>query len=200
MEPETDAERGRVDVPPGGDGPHRRPWGRITAVLVVALVTITALAIAVRQPNRPPSILDVSVSSDTATVATPPTAPTALTFTAHATDPDGDSLAYSWDFGDGHKGSDTETSHVYAVPGWYIAVLTVSDGKGGVVTNDDRLLFIHVRSEPSDGAVPPSPPSPSSCPVTCVTATGLAVLAANRHTYGRGTTHRTRPSAERTSW
>jgi len=186
MEPETDAEGGRVDVPPGGDGLHRRPWGRITAVLVVALVTITALAIAVRQPNRPPSILDVSVSSDTATVATPPTAPTALTFTAHATDPDGDSLAYSWDFGDGHKGSDTETSHVYAVPGWYIAVLTVSDGKGGVVTNDDRLLFIHVRSDPSDGAVPPSPPSPSSCPVTCVTATGLAVLAANRSTAAAG--------------
>src|SRR6266704_4940746 len=180
MEPETDAERGRVDVPPGGDGPHRRPWGRITAVLVVALVTITALAIAVRQPNRPPSILDVSVSSDTATVATPPTAPTALTFTAHATDPDGDSLAYSWDFGDGHKGSDTETSHVYAVPGWYIAVLTVSDGKGGVATNDDRLLFIHVRSDPSDGTVPASPPSPSGCAVTCVGANGLAVLTANR--------------------
>jgi len=177
MEPVTDAERGRVDVPPGGDGPHRRPWGRITAVLVVALVTITALAITVRQPNRPPSILDVSVSSDTATLATPPMV---LAFTAHATDPDGDGLAYSWDFGDGHKGSDTETSHVYAVPGWYVAVLSVSDGKGGVATNDDRLLFIHVRSDPSDAAVPPSPPSPSTCPVTCVSATGLAVLAANR--------------------
>src|SRR6266705_6493418 len=129
MEPETDAERGRVDVPPGGDGPHRRPLGRITAVLVVALVTITALAIAVRQPNRPPSFTEVSVSSETAIVTTP------LTFAAHATDPDGDALTYSWDFGDGQTGSDTQPTHAYGVPGWYIAVLTVSDGKGGVATN-----------------------------------------------------------------
>src|SRR3989441_7043918 len=177
MEPEADAEGGRVDVPPGAESPHRRPWGRITAVLVVALVTITALAIAVRQPNRPPSISDASVSSDTATVATPPTP---LTFTAHATDPDGDALTYSWNFGDGGTGSGTQDSHAYAVPGWYTAVLTVSDGKGGVATNDDRLLFIHVRSASSDGAVPASPPSPSGCVITCVGTNGLAVLTANR--------------------
>src|SRR3989454_5075720 len=177
MEPETDAEGGRVPVPPGPEAPKRWPWGRITAVVVVALVTITAFAIAVRQPNRPPSITDVSVSDD---IAIAGASPTKLLFTAHATAADGDALSYSWEFGDGGTGSATRESHAYGVPGWYTAVLTVSDGKGGVATNDDRLLFIHVRSAPSDGMVPASPPSPSSCAVTCVGANGLAVLTANR--------------------
>src|SRR5438128_2562121 len=150
---------------------------RITAVVVVALITITAFAIAVRQPNRPPAMTDVSVSDD---IAIASASPTKLAFTAHATDPDGDALSYFWEFGDGGTGSGAQESHAYAVPGWFTAVLTVSDGKGGIATNDDRLLFIHVRSAPSDGTVPASPPSPSGCAVTCVGASGLAVLTANR--------------------
>ena len=150
----------------------------------MALVTITALAIAVRQPNRPPSITEVSVSSEIATVTAP------LTFTAHATDPDGDVLTYSWDFGDGQTGSEAQEPHAYGLPGWYIAVLTVSDGKGGIATNDDGLLFIHVRSDSSDGQVPTGPPSPSSCAVTCVATSGLAVLAANRSTAAAGSEFR----------
>src|SRR3989442_6305687 len=167
MEPETDGGGGRVPVPPGPEAPKRWPWGRITAVVVVALVTITALAIAVRQPNRPPSITDVSVSDD---IAIAGASPTKLLFTAHATDPDGDALSYSWEFGDGGTGSATRESHAYGVPSWCTAGLTVSDRKGGVPTNYDRLLFIHVRSAPSDGNVPANPPLPSSCAGTCVRA------------------------------
>src|SRR3989442_1697567 len=96
MEPETDGEGGRVPVPPGPEAPKRWPWGRITAVVVVALVTITALAIAVRQPNRPPSITDVSVSDD---IAIAGASPPKLLFTAHATDPGGNAPwgeVWSW--------------------------------------------------------------------------------------------------------
>src|SRR5207245_11026576 len=100
--------------------------------MVVALITITAFAIAVRQPNRPPSITDVSVSDDIAIVSG---APTKLVFTAHATDPDGDALSYSWEFGDAGTGSATQESHAYAVPGWHTAALTARDGTGGVATH-----------------------------------------------------------------
>src|SRR2546422_2172941 len=127
--------------------------------------------------------MDMVGLSEGAPRATPPDA---LAFLAHATYADGDALTYTFNCGVGQTGSDTQPTHAYGVPGWYIAVLTVSDGKGGVATNDDRLLFVHVRSNPRDGEVPPSPPSPSSCPVTCVSATGLAVLTANRSSAAAG--------------
>jgi len=65
--------------------------------------------------------------------ATPPIAlasGTNVSFTAQgASDPDGDPLTYSWDFGDGATGSGQTTSHTYADAGNYNVVVTVSDSK-----------------------------------------------------------------------
>src|SRR5438093_13358357 len=96
IESEADAEGGSVDVPLASESAPRRPWGRITAVVVVALVAITAISIAVRQPNRAPRLSDVRVRSETATTAPP----TPLPFTGHATDPDVDRLPYHRDVRD----------------------------------------------------------------------------------------------------
>ncbi|MFH0952682.1 MAG: lamin tail domain-containing protein [Patescibacteria group bacterium] len=52
---------------------------------------------------------------------------------AEATDPDGDELAFSWDFGDGGKSSERAPSHVYKKAGEYLAVLRVSDGSEEIV-------------------------------------------------------------------
>lgn len=53
-------------------------------------------------------------------------------FTASATDPDGDTLAYYWDFGDRLFGDNAATtSHSWAANGDYIVRCTVSDMKGG---------------------------------------------------------------------
>jgi cytochrome c len=64
-------------------------------------------------------------------------APLPVNFTAAATDPDaGDTVTYSWDFGDGSPASTQQNpSHTYAEPGDYTAKLTVSDGEATATRN-----------------------------------------------------------------
>lgn len=72
---------------------------------------------------------------------------TPITFTAIASDPDGDELAYHWDFGDTvvHDNS-SQVSHTWTVGGDYKVKVTVSDAKGKTatqqidVTVEDPLL------------------------------------------------------------
>jgi PKD repeat protein len=53
------------------------------------------------------------------------------TFNVSATDPDGDSVTYTINFGDGTtSGSGSQVMHTYATPSTYTATVTVSDGNG----------------------------------------------------------------------
>ncbi|MCX7085668.1 MAG: PKD domain-containing protein [Methylococcales bacterium] len=100
--------------------------GNYTAVVTVmdsfgktdqASVPVTVLA-----PNLPPVILPSATPNNGA-------APLAVQFDANATDVNlGDTLSYSWDFGDGSVVS-TETNplHIYASLGTYTAKVSVSD-------------------------------------------------------------------------
>ncbi len=73
-------------------------------------------------------------------------APLTVSFSGSgSTDPNGDSLTYSWNFGDGATGSGTSTSHTYSSAGPYTAVLTVSDGRGG---SDTATVGITVGTPP----------------------------------------------------
>ena len=57
-----------------------------------------------------------------------------------SSDPDGQSLTYDWDFGDGSPhGSGAGASHTYTTAGTYTAKLTVSDGSGGTDTQSIRI-------------------------------------------------------------
>ncbi len=73
--------------------------------------------------------------------------PLAVAFSsAGSSDPDGDPLTYSWEFGDGTAGSPAANpSHTYSAAGAYTATLTISDGKGN---SDTDTVAIDVRNPP----------------------------------------------------
>jgi hypothetical protein len=77
--------------------------------------------------NQPPSAI-ARASTINAAVGQ------AITFTATAADPNGDALAYAWDFGDGDYSVDNAaaTTHSFSAVGEYYVEVTVSDMKGGV--------------------------------------------------------------------
>ncbi len=74
--------------------------------------------------NRPPA-LALSASATTAAVNQ------AVTFTAAASDPDGDDLAYAWDFGNGVLGPNAAAASAsWTTAGNYVVRCVVSDIKG----------------------------------------------------------------------
>ena len=158
--------------------PAKKPWGKIAAVVVVVVVIIAALALFLRPQNQPPVISQATVSSASADVGT------SLQFTGTATDPDGDTLTYSWDFGDGTTGSGATVAHAYTTPGQYIALLTVTDSKGAVVTADSggHLVFVQVKLAASAIAAPADCTS-----ATCAPGPVVSVLTASSATTQTGT-------------
>ncbi len=54
-----------------------------------------------------------------------------VNFSVSASDPDGDTLTYSWDFGDSTSGSGSSPTHQYTTAGIFTAQVTVDDGRGG---------------------------------------------------------------------
>jgi GH35 family endo-1,4-beta-xylanase len=78
-------------------------------------------AVTLSVPNTPPAI--EAIAADPLAGE----APLQVSFTAEASDADGDELGYSWDFGDGATSEQQNPTHVYEDPGSYLAELTVSD-------------------------------------------------------------------------
>jgi PKD repeat protein len=87
---------------------------------------------------------------------------TAISFAAAATDADGDTLSYAWDFGDTTTSAQQNPTKTYTTAGTYAAKVTVSDGKGGsatqtldvVVAQGNRAPTVTAARTPT-GAVPP---------------------------------------------
>ena len=65
-----------------------------------------------------------------------------------STDADGKLIGYSWDFGDGVKGTGTKPTHAYSKPGTYTVRLTVEDDSGTSSRFDGATATIRVNDPP----------------------------------------------------
>ncbi|MEO1652891.1 MAG: PKD domain-containing protein, partial [Bacteroidota bacterium] len=87
------------------------------------------------------------------------TAPLNVNFDASASsDPDGNIVAYTWDFGDGNSASGVNAGNTYSLPGNYTVKLTVTDDQGAsnesnqVITVDPEIGGTRVELCPSQDA------------------------------------------------
>ncbi len=65
-----------------------------------------------------------------------------------STDPDGDTLSYHWEFGDGNTSKDAQTRHAYAKSGFYKVMLSVDDNSGTVCSQSASSFTAQVNAKP----------------------------------------------------
>ena len=128
------------------DGSPDGPWGSITDLTegpdgslfyldigfddnTDTVKTPRIIRIRYVQSNLPPT------SSAAADVTQGP-APLTVNFSsAGSSDPEGQPLSYSWDFGDGTTSTAANPAHTYTTAGRYTVRLTVSDGTNSTISN-----------------------------------------------------------------
>jgi len=117
--------------------------------------------------NGAPSTVSVTLSSEGGTPNHPPvvtsiTIPTSLTagipgqFVVNATDPDGDTLVYRWDFGDGTSSSyisSPSREHTYLQTGKYALIVTARDTSSATGSDSIFVTVTNTNSNPSNGTI-----------------------------------------------
>jgi PKD repeat protein len=107
-----------------------------------ALDTLTVVISEPDPTNRPPTV--------SATIPSTGLFNQVLIFTSSGSDPDVDTLSYSWDFGDGTIPLYDPTPsavHTYSTTGTFTVTVTVSDGRGGTAVGSGQVTV----------GIPPNP-------------------------------------------
>ncbi|MCY3018919.1 MAG: Ig-like domain-containing protein, partial [Planctomycetota bacterium] len=104
------------------------------------------LTITVNAVNDAPTINSAPVAS-----ANPVQAGSPVSFTVSATDVDGGTLSYTWDFGDGTIVTTTESSvtHPFAAPGKYAVKVTIT-GSAGLSSSSTMNVEVVAAPNPPD--------------------------------------------------
>lgn len=86
--------------------------------------------------NNPPVINDVTISQNPMKINTD------VTFTADASDADGDPLAFTWSATDGTSGTGNPFVHAFTTAGTFTGTLSVSDGFESTTDNSTTLTVL----------------------------------------------------------
>ncbi|MGH3385206.1 MAG: ThuA domain-containing protein [Nocardioidaceae bacterium] len=84
--------------------------------------------------------------------------PVDVTFSASASDPEGENLTYEWDFGDGSTATGQQPTHTYTLSGVYRPTVTVTDASGASATDFVRVEVVPEPSPPIECSDPGSDP------------------------------------------
>ncbi|WP_282079957.1 PKD domain-containing protein [Aquimarina algiphila] len=90
--------------------------------------------------NQSPEIAGIDLS-----IPSPIVVSAEVDFTANATDADGNTLTYRWDFGDGSPKTEwigKTTSHTYTEAGNYLVQVQVSDNNGGFIVGSQSIVVV----------------------------------------------------------
>ncbi len=163
----------------GGGGGKKWLWIGLGA----AVLTAGGVGLYLATKNDPPVVSGVTGSPAVALQSV-----TSVTFSATASDPNGDSLTYSWNFGDGGTSTVASPSHVYNTAGTFTATVEVSDGKKSVTGT--TTVTVKGLSGRWTGSITVAGYSPISI-VMNIAQTGVSLAGSYQADYGSGPLHGT---------
>jgi PKD repeat protein len=129
----------------------RRTKDVLALVAGVGVCLSMAASAHAQATNGPPTVTASRNPTGNVRVGVP------IAFTATANDPDGDTLTYQWDFGDGTTSIEQNPTKAYLAAATRTVTVTVSDGQGNSVTSAPLTVVVQANRNPSAAGLTMTP-------------------------------------------